>query len=151
MNILDFKNARYVTSDNSLVDLEIFTDKLGWIPTTVDITLENPGGDVATVRSWLSDNTTAIAAFVAPPQLPPVTKTHFSSKTFFERYTEAEQDAVITASMTSVPIKKAYDKMWGSDFVDVTSQETIDGVDALISVGLLDASRKSDILSTEII
>ena len=76
------------------------------------------------------------------------TVTHFSSKTFFDRFTDTEKANIVAATLVSVPLKIFYDTMWGADFVDVEDLETITGVDALIEANLLDASRKSEILAT---
>lgn len=77
------------------------------------------------------------------------TKTTMSSLTFFNRFTEAEQIAIATATLSNVPLKIFYDKMMAADFVDVTNGDTIGGVDALISAGLVDASRKDLLLAPE--
>ena len=74
--------------------------------------------------------------------------TQFSSKTFFDRFTDIEKADIVAATLVSIPLKIFYDTMWGADYVDVVDLETIAGVDALIAATLLDASRKDEVLAT---
>ena len=74
--------------------------------------------------------------------------TQFSSKTFFDRFTDIEKADIVAATLVSIPLKIFYDTMWGADYVDVEHLETIAGIDALIAATLLDASRKDEVLAT---
>lgn len=78
-------------------------------------------------------------------------KTKFSSNQYFDRFTEAEQDSIISATDSDIQVRKFYDRMWGSDFIDLEDPRTAMGLDLLISKNLLDASRKDELLQPEII
>lgn len=80
-----------------------------------------------------------------PEQPEPSPITIMSSLTFLDRFTTAEQDAVI--SSTILDVKKIYGRMMGADFIDVTDTDTIAGVDGLIAYGLVDSSHKTAILA----
>ena len=85
------------------------------------------------------------AILTAPPTPPP--QTQFSSLAFLDRFTQAEQLSVVQATMVSAEVKLWYDRLLAADFVDLTDPRTETGVDALITAGLLDPSRKPEILT----
>lgn len=87
------------------------------------------------------------AEYVAPPEPPPAPRTRFSSLEFLERFTEEEQLAVVTATLASPTVKLWYDKLLAAEFVDLNDHRTEGGLDALISAGLLDPSRKAGLLT----
>lgn len=86
------------------------------------------------------------AILTAPPTPPP--QTQFSSLDFLDRFTEGEQLAVVEATLVSPTVKLWYDRLLAADFVDLEDPRTKAGVDALITAGLLEASRKVEILTT---
>ncbi len=102
------------------------------------------------VRTKLSDEEESKLLLKAAPLLAALIpiQTKFSSKTFFDRFTDEEKLAVVSATLVNIPLKIFYDTMWGVDYVDVTDLETIAGVDALIAATILDASRKDEVLAT---
>lgn len=76
-------------------------------------------------------------------------KTRFSSLEFLDRFTDEEQISVATATMSNAQVKLWYDKLLAAEYIDITDPRTIGGVDALISSGLLDESRKDAVLAPE--
>lgn len=85
------------------------------------------------------------AILTATPAPPP--QTQFSSLAFLDRFTQAEQLSVVQATMISAEVKLWYDRLLAADFVDLEDPRTEAGVDALIMAGLLDPSRKLEILT----
>lgn len=86
------------------------------------------------------------------PQAPQLMyKTQFTSLEYLGKFTEAEQLAVVSATLQNAQIKLWYDKMLAASYVDITDPRTIGGLDALIQFGLLAASRKEEILTPELI
>lgn len=99
-----------------------------------------------TEREMTPEEIAQIAEYV-PPVIPPRTK--FSSLEFLERFTEAEQLAVVTATLGSPQVKLWYDKLLAAEYVDLTDPRTEQGIDALIAAGLIDPARKDELLQPE--
>lgn len=85
-----------------------------------------------------------LAAYVAPPPPTPSPKTPLQ---FIERFTEAEQLAIVTASMQVPAVKLWYDKLLGASEVVQTDQRLIDGMAALVAAGLITAERSAEVLA----
>jgi hypothetical protein len=85
-----------------------------------------------------------VQAHITPPPLPP--KTQFTSLEFLDRFTEAEQIAVVTATLANAQVKLWYDKMLAASFVDLEDPRTEGGLNALVLSGLITQSRKNEIL-----
>lgn len=81
------------------------------------------------------------------PEMEPQPITRFSSLEFLERFTEAEQLAVVTATMSNPHVKLWYDKLLAAEFVSLDDPRTEAGIDALIAEALIDPARKSEILA----
>jgi hypothetical protein len=81
----------------------------------------------------------------APPPAPP--KTQFTSLEFLAKFTEVEVLAVVGATLQSAPLKLWYDMMMAASYVDLEDVRTEQGLDALIAAGLLEPSRKAEILA----
>jgi len=85
---------------------------------------------------------------------PPVVtmyKTQYTSLEILARFTQEEQESIVTATATNIQLKLYYDKLLAATFIDVTDPHTIEGVDALILAGLLANNRRSAILLQEIL
>ena len=80
-----------------------------------------------------------------PP--PPVPKTQFTSLEYLDRFTDTEQDAIIAAAGQNVQVKKYYDRLLAATFIDLDDPRTEMGIDALIGVGLVDAGRKTALMT----
>lgn len=83
--------------------------------------------------------------------LQPAERTRFSSLEFLERFTEQEQLTVVTATMQNPQVKLWYDKLLAAEYVDINDPRTEGGIDALISAGLIQASRKSTLLQSVLV
>lgn len=73
-------------------------------------------------------------------------QTQFTPLDFLDKFTDAEQLAVVAATRESDPIKLWYDKMLASTFVDLNDPRTSAGLSALVSEGLLSQSRYDEIM-----
>lgn len=109
------------------------------------------------IKSWDAEQLAEAGIVVEDVQEPtpvepqPVYKTQFTSLEYLDKFTEAEQLAVVTATLANAQVKLWYDKMLAASFIDIADTRTIGGLDALIGAGLLDASRKAEILAPELI
>jgi hypothetical protein len=65
---------------------------------------------------------------------------------FIERFTDAEQLAIVTLVMANPVIKLWYDKMLASRFVNFDDARTQKGMKALVDIGIIDAARSIAIL-----
>ena len=70
----------------------------------------------------------------------------FASLQFLELFTEAEQLAVVEATLVSAPVKLWYDKLLAADFVTRADPRTEQGLDTLVTAGLLTEQRRDEIL-----
>lgn len=82
-----------------------------------------------------------------PAPEPEPLKTQFTSLEFLDRFTEAEQILVVTATLSNAQVKLWYDKMLAASFVDLTDLRVDYGLSALVSAGLLASERKTEILT----
>lgn len=88
-------------------------------------------------------------SFIANNTPPPEPKTKFTSLEYLDRFTESEQVAIVSATSQNVQLKLFYDRLLAATFIDLEDPRTAAGVDALISAGLVDESRKSELLAPE--
>lgn len=85
-----------------------------------------------------------------PQQIGPVT-TPVRSVTplqFLERFNDAEQLTIVTATMSSPVIKLWYDKLMAATEVVLSDPRLPLGLDALVSAGLITTARRAVILTT---
>lgn len=75
----------------------------------------------------------------APPQ--------FTSLEFLDLFTEAEQLAVVQATMVSAEVKLWYDRTLAASFITIEDPRTDAGLSALVGAGLLTSARKDEIVS----
>lgn len=99
------------------------------------------------IQEWIAAGNTP-EPYVAPTN---VEKWTFSSNDYFDRFTQAEQLSIVAATNNDIEVKIFYDRMWGSDFIDLRDPRTTLGIDLLIAKELLDASRKVELLAPEVI
>jgi len=105
-------------------------------PPAIDDTRETASPDIAVIegvptRIW----------HVAPLPAP-----RWTWLQFIERFTESEQLAIVTASMSSAPIKLWYDKAVGAEFIQADEPRTVAGMQALVDAELISAERRAEIL-----
>jgi len=65
---------------------------------------------------------------------------------FIDRFTEAEQLAIVSATMAVPQVKLWYDKLLAASFVDFADPRLAAGLDALVQAGLLTAERRAEII-----
>ena len=100
----------------------------------------------------IGDKTQLTSAELEAHLMPqPQVKTKFTPLEYIEKFTEAEQLVVVTATLANAQIKLWYDKMFGATFVDLNDPRTSAGLDALIAANLLAPSRKAEILTPQVI
>ena len=107
------------------------------IPTDPDNT------DYAQYFLWLSEGNTPLPA--DPPSPPPAQQ--FTSLEYLDLFTEAEQLAVVSATMAAPEVKLWYDKMLAAGFITSADPRTEGGLAALVGAGLLTEQRKAEILA----
>lgn len=80
-----------------------------------------------------------------PEPIPPQPR-QLTSLEFLELFTEAEQVAVVSATMTSPVVKLWYDKMLAAMNITLSDPRIEAGLDALVAASLLTAERKAEIV-----
>ena len=81
------------------------------------------------------------------PPREPVEAPQMTVLQFRDRYTLAEKAGIYTAAESDPMVRVILDDLNNAEFVDITDQDTIAGVDYLISSGVIDASRRDDLLA----
>lgn len=89
-------------------------------------------------------------ALTEKPIQPAPPKTVFTSLEFLDKFTEAEQLGVVEATMTNASVKLWYDRLLAASFVDLEDIRIPEGLNALVSAGLLDAVRVTEIMTPEV-
>ena len=88
----------------------------------------------------------SIAAYVATPIMPPIAST---SLQFMDRFTESEQLAIVTATMTIPQVKLWYDRMLCAEEIVYKDARTLAGLQALVAAGLITQARMDVVLPPE--
>jgi hypothetical protein len=98
---------------------------------------------------WKYEN----GAFVEPPPFPPPPPLpNIISKVAFRfRMTDAEYVGVINAAKTDVEVAAWVETFNMVTRIDLDSQRTVDGLNVLVSKGLLTQERATEILSTTVL
>jgi len=92
--------------------------------------------------AWLAaGNMPQPAPEAAAPQAPGLLPLQF-----IERFTEAEQLAIVTASMQVPAVKLWYDKLLSASEVVQTDARLIAGMAALVEAGLITSERSAQVL-----
>lgn len=86
-------------------------------------------------------------AWVAAPVVVPAPVTRMSPLVFIARFNATEQAAIATAAQTNASIMLWLIRCAGATYVDVADAETVSGVSALSSAGLIAAARVPTILA----
>lgn len=81
-----------------------------------------------------------------PPEPVVVTRSRFSSLEYLERFTEAEQLAIVGATQGNTAVKLWYDKLLAAEYVDLADPRIEQGLAALVAAGLLAEARKAELL-----
>lgn len=128
------------------IDLEIEHPVYGWIPFTADPNdAEVLGRDLYAQASAGAFG--PIAEYVAPPAPPPPTAPSSTTPLqFFERFTDAEQLAIVAATMSNPTVKLWYDKLLAGREVFFADPRLSSGLNSLVAAGLLTEARKAEVL-----
>lgn len=78
--------------------------------------------------------------------LPPVQPIASTSLQFMDRFTEAEQLAIVTATMSVPQVKLWYDRMLCAEEIVYKDARTLAGLQALVAAGLITQARMDEIL-----
>ena len=120
----------------------------------VDVILREDGTAIPRGHRWWDDYEAWLAEGNTPEpavEQTTVLKTQFTSLEFLDRFTDAEQLGVVSATLSSAQVKLWYDKMLAASFVDLNDPRTSAGLEALVTAGLLSATRKSVILTPDVV
>lgn len=79
----------------------------------------------------------------------PQPRIFFSVREFRQRFTLEEQVGIRQATMTDMEVGLVYDDFQSAQFIDVTDPAVARGIDLYIAKGLLDATRKAELLAPE--
>ena len=110
----------------------------------MDMLRSDLGADAAAHEALIAE---IEATYVEPEPAPPVAL-NLSSLTFLDLFTESEQIAVASAAMSNVQAKLWYDRTLAAEFITLNDPRTEAGLDALVSIGLLTAERKTAIIAS---
>lgn len=84
---------------------------------------------------------------ISETQVPDISVRQYSFNEFMDLFTEAEQLAIAGAAMTNVTVKLWYDRAVGADYIDLDDPRTVEGIQTMVTNGLLTAEKVADILS----
>lgn len=82
-----------------------------------------------------------------PPTPTPVVKRTLTRLEYMDRFTDAELAGIYTAAKSVVQVEVWLEKFKLAEFIDLTDQRTIAGVQSLEAAGLLAAGRAAEILA----
>lgn len=110
-------------------------------------TVPKSGGNIEyrELMEWVAKGN-SIAPYVAPTPPP---KTQFTSGEYLDRFTEVEYDAVLDLIEVSKPVRKYYDRLLASSYIDLEDPKTAQGLSALVQAGVITAARKDELLTPE--
>lgn len=86
-----------------------------------------------------------VRAHLNPPA-PPAAPRTCTPLEFIERFTEAEQLAVVTAAMQVPALRLWYDKLMAAQQVVEDDPRLAAGLDALVSAGLITQQRRDEVM-----
>ena len=81
---------------------------------------------------------------------PPEPNTKITKFAFKQRLTQSERITIRTAATTNPIVYDFLDIMDSATFIDLSRQDTIDGLNAMEAAGLLDEGRANEILTNPI-
>jgi hypothetical protein len=84
---------------------------------------------------------------IEPEQPPTPERRTCTPLEFIERFTDAEQLAIVTAAMTEPRLRLWYDKLMAASFVDLDDARLLAGVEALVVAGLITSQRRAEVLA----
>lgn len=97
--------------------------------------------DIQSVPAGMTALTQAEIDALLNPPVPP--KTVFSPRDYLKRFTMTEYAA---ARSGPVQVQYALDNLIGAQFVDITDPDVAAGLDAMVTAGIIDVTRKTVLL-----
>jgi hypothetical protein len=123
---------------------EDVTDLYAPVPKN-SVTTEPPATTGAEVAHWNGKEWTVLPE--RPPLPGSVIYPQFTALEMLDLFTEAEQLAVVSATMAVPAVKLWYDRLIAATFVTYEDPRTESGLQALVDAGLLTALRKAEIVA----
>src|SRR5690606_18883507 len=80
-------------------------------------------------------------------QPTPTGRTVLSAREFLDRFTNTEYAAV--RATESIDMQRAYDSLIAAQYVDLSDPAVSLGLDLMVSLGIIDAARKAELLQPE--
>ncbi|MGB4064260.1 MAG: hypothetical protein WBK19_10585 [Azonexus sp.] len=116
-------------------------------PDAVDISDE----EYAALRLGQSSGKTIVPGGDGRPFLTtmPAIPHSVSSLQFMDRFTEVEQLAIVTATMSVAQVKLWYDRMLCAEEIVYKDARTLAGLQALVAAGLITQARMDEVLPPE--
>jgi len=131
-----------------IVDVEV-ESQLNLMDKTIQNIVELTGFSPEPQISWLFKDSRFIdpaspdaASLAARPK-------RISKLAFLNRFTNTELATYEAALANSILLRVLDKKLFASTYVDLSRQDTIDGVKALVQVGIITQTRAGQILNTE--
>ena len=122
--------------DNIIVATLEFAQQLGY-QQVVDVT------DIYCSIGWLYDGST----LSEPPAPEPIKITILTPYEFLKRFTSEERKAIKAATLTNPDVDDLWTMFTVAQDIDLKNQDTINGVNALESLGILAQGRANEILN----
>lgn len=139
------KNVAVVNPLSGLVENVVVVDEAMEWSTPVGSQLVEIDGRSASI-GWSYD---ASQDVFIQPEVPPTVETPVLSCTplqFVDRFTDDEQLAIVSATMSNPAVKLWYDKLLAAQEVVFADPRLSAGLDNLVAAGLITAERKAQIL-----
>jgi len=117
--------------------------------TTSDFYWVDCPDDMKPDAKWYDPQTQTFNSFPVQEPVAPLPSTSVTPLQYVERFTDTEQLAIVTATMTNPAIKLWYDKLMAASEVVFFDPRLSAGMDALVSAGLITQARSEEILSLD--
>lgn len=142
------KNPVFMNDLGTIIDVELNHTRFGWIPFAASPDdSQSIGREI--YAAAIAGAYGEISPYIAPPPPPPKYKSVLSVLEFRERFTKDEQRAIKAATYTDPDVGIVYDDFMAAQFIDLSDERVVEGVELYISKGLLKAGRKASILEPE--
>lgn len=131
--------------------VQIQDGRAHWIFTTEEMPVWNP--DHITVVDYPADGYQPVEGDLyedgvfSPAPKQPLAFPRLSALEMLDLFTEAEQLAVVEATMSSPAVKLWYDRLIAATFVTYEDPRTEAGLQALVDAELITAQRKEEIVA----
>lgn len=121
----------------------------------IEITNENPDGRYHPDFPWFPAPDNVEVGFTyeggkyAAPVVEAIERTQFTPREYIQRFTLEEQVAIRQAQFSDMEVGLVYDDFNRAQFIDINNPDVAAGIDLYISKGLLEPSRKAELLQPE--